>query len=184
MRNNRGFTLLEILIVAGVLAMVGGFSMLIIGPALQARAVEMAARTVSTQMSRARQFSVDARRLTRVTFTAPRTITVEQQAPGGGAWSQVSAVALGDEIEFNVDAVNITNGPQGYATSQAINFSGSSQVFFSPDGSAIAGTGLISNGVIYVSRPAEVETTRAVTLFGATGRLKLWKYLYEGGSWE
>ena len=60
---------MEALLVAGLVMLVGGFSMIIIGPAPEARNVEMAVRTVSTQMSRARQFSVDARRKTKVTFT-------------------------------------------------------------------------------------------------------------------
>ena len=185
MRNKQGFSLIELLIVAAVLAIVSGVSIMIIGPALKARSVDMAVHTISLQMSRARQLSVDSRRLTRVTFTPPGTITVAQQASvaEGGAWSQVSEADLPDDMEFGVDA-SVSSGPQGYGTSQAINFSGFPQVFFSPDGSAIAGTGQISNGVVYVSRPEEVETTRAATLFGATGRMKRWQYLTEGGSWE
>ncbi len=76
MKDSRGFSLMEVLLVAGLVMLVGGFSMVIIGPALEARNVEMAARTVSTQMQRARQFSVDARRKTKVIFTTPSTITV------------------------------------------------------------------------------------------------------------
>ena len=67
MKDIRGFSLIEILMVAGLVAVVGAFSMMIIGPALEARNVDIAARTVSTQMSRARQYSVDARRKTRQT---------------------------------------------------------------------------------------------------------------------
>ncbi len=185
MKNKRGFTFIEVLLVLALLMVISGFSMIIIGPALKARNVEMAVRTVSLQMSRARQFSVDARRLTRVTFTAPSTITVHQQAPvaEGGAWTQVSEAELPGEMEFNIDA-GISSGPEDFTTSQAINFSGLSQVFFMPDGSAITGIGQISNGVAYVSWPQEVDTTRAVTLFGGTGRIKRWKYVYESGSWE
>ncbi len=185
LRTKHGFSLIELMILVSFLAIVSGFSMMIIGPALKARNVEMAMRTVSLQMSRARQYSVDARRLTRVTFTAPSTITVHQQAPvaEGGAWTQVSEAELPGEMEFNIDA-GISSGPEGFTTSQAINFSGLSQVFFMPDGSAITGIGQISNGVAYLSWPQEVDTTRAVTLFGGTGRVKRWKYVYESGSWE
>lgn len=185
MKDVRGFTLVEILMVAGMVAVVGAFSMMIIGPALDARNVDMAARTVSTQMSRARQYSVDARRRTRVTFTNPDTITVEAQAPvsQGGAWSQVSTVQLPGEMDFNIDAA-ITSGPEGHATSQAADFSGASQVYFMPDGSAVTSTGVLSNGVVYVSRPSEAKiSTRAVTLFGSTGRVKRYTY-HTGGSWE
>ena len=143
---------MEILMVTSLVAVVGAFSMIIIGPALEARNVEMAVRTVSTQMSRARQFSVDARRRTRVTFTTPSTITVDQQAPvsQGGAWTQVSTIELPGDMELGVDA-GITTGPEGYGTSSVVDFSGASQIFFMPDGSAVTSAGILTNGVVYVA---------------------------------
>jgi len=177
---------MEILLVAGLLMLVGGISMMIIGPALEARNVEMAVRTVSTQMSRARQISVDARRQTRVTFTTPSTITVE--ASQGGTWTPVSTVELPGDMELEIDAGTVgSTGPPSpsgtYATSQVANFSGYSEIFFMPDGSAVTSTGALTNGVVYVAQPSKVETTRAVTLFGSTGRLKRYKYV-TGTGWE
>jgi len=175
---------MEILLVAGLVAVVGAISMMIIGPALEARNVEMAVRTVSTQMSRARQFSVDARRRTRVTFTAPGTITVDEQAPlsQGGDWTQVSTVVLPGDMELGIDG-SISNGPEGYGTSQVADFSGASEIFFMPNGSAVTISGILSSGVVYVAQPSKVETTRAVTLFGTTGRIKRYKYI-TGTGWE
>jgi len=172
---------MEILLVTGLVAIVGAFSMMIIGPALEARNVEMAVRTVSTQMSRARQFSVDARRRTRVTFTTPSTITVDQQAPvsQGGAWTQVSTIELPGDMELGVDA-GISTGPEGYATSSVADFSGASQIFFLPDGSAVTSAGILTNGVVYVTQPSNsMDTSRAVTLFGSTGRVKRWAYIID-----
>ncbi len=185
MKTTRGFSLIEMILVATILAIGSTFSMLIIGPALQARASEMASRTVSMELRRARQLSVDTRRLLRVTFTDPKTITLDQQAPvsEGGTWTQVSQLNLPDEMGFEIDG-SVTAGPDGFATSEAVNFSGLSHVYFMPDGSAISGSGLISSGVVYVARPAEVETTRAITVFGATGRVKEWQYVPGDGSWE
>ncbi len=181
---------MEILMVAGLVAIVGAFSMMFIGPALEARNVEMAVRTVSTQMQRARQFSVDARRRTRVTFTTPDTITVDEQAPisQGGAWTQVSTVELPGDMELEIDAATVCStgppSPSGtYTTSQVADFSGASQIFFLPNGSAVTSTGIISNGVVYVALPSKVETTRAVTLFGSTGKVKRFKYI-TGTGWE
>ena len=184
MRKTQGFSILELLIVVSVLAIVSGASMILIGPALKARAVEMAARTVTMEMRRARQAAVDTRHLSRVTFTAPQTITIEWQSPvsEGGAWNQLSQIDLPEEMEFRSDGVS--SGPGGFATTPAINFSGTYQIWFLPDGSAINSGGALSNGIVYVARPGEVESTRAVTLFGATGRLKQWKYIEADDTWE
>ncbi len=178
---------MEILMVTGLVAVVGAFSMIIIGPALEARNVEMAVRTVSTQMSRARQFSVDARRRTRVTFTTPSTITVDEQAPvsQGGAWTQVSTIELPGDMELGVDgSLPGAPAPGGstYPITQAANFgiSQESEVYFMPDGSAVTSAGILTNGVVYLVQPSNsMDTSRAVTLFGSTGRVKRWAYIID-----
>ena len=182
---------MEVLLVAGLVMLVGGFSMIFIGPALEARNVEMAVRTVSTQMSRARQLSVDARRKTKVTFTTPGTITVE--ALEGGTWTQVSTVDLPGDMELGIDAsVPGVPKPGGstYANNQVANFSDYSEVYFMPDGSAVTETGAHTNGVVYMAQPSKLDTTtRAVTLFGSTGRIKRWAYILDlvppiNSTWE
>jgi len=181
-KDIRGFSLLELLMVMALVVIVGGISMMIVGPALESRNVEMAVRTVSTQMSRARQYSVDARRKTRVTFTTPGTITVE--ASQGGTWSQVSTATLPGEMEFGKDG-SVAAGPEGYVTTQVASFGPSNElvISFMPDGSAVDSLGILSSGVVYVAQPSKVETTRAVTLFGTTGRIKRYTY-HTGTGWE
>jgi len=186
-RNSSGFTLIELMIVVMVVMLVAGFGQFMVGSALKARDVDMSVRAVSLEMRRARQLAVDWRRQTRVTFTTPRSITIESKAPAseGGAWSQVSSSELSGDLEFYISPSLSGGGPEGHSTSYACDFdgSGASQVYFMPDGSAITGLGQTSNGVVYVSRQGEIDTTRAVTLFGTTGRLKRWTYV-SGGSWE
>ena len=53
MRSKKGFTFIELLVALAVLAVISGFAIMLVGPALKARQVEMAVRTVSLQMSRA-----------------------------------------------------------------------------------------------------------------------------------
>ena len=147
----------------------------------------MAVRTASLEMRRGRQIALDSRRKCRVIFTAPRTVRIESQAPAsqGGGWSQLSEVELPGDIEFRIESA-VGWGPESYPTSQAINFgtSGYSEVYFMPDGSAIGADGQNCNGVVYMCRAGDVETVRAVTLFGSTGRLKRWEWAYDGSSWD
>ena len=181
-----GFSLVELLLVVAVVIAIGSISMLIIGTALEARNADVAVRTVSTQMSRARQFSVDARRKTKVTFTAPSTITVE--ALEGGTWTPVSTVELPGDMELEIDG-SISAGPPSvgtlppFGTSQVADFSGASEIYFMPDGSAVTSAGALTHGVVYVAQPSKVETQRAVTLFGSTGRIKRYKHI-TGTDWE
>lgn len=185
MKDNRGFTLVELIIVVTTLGVVSGFGYMAVEPAMRAREVDMALRTVDLEMRRARQQAVDSRRKHRVTFTAPDSIVTERQAPAaqGGAWSTIRTETLPGDLEFRIHA-SVSSGPDGYAFTQPINFSSSTTVYLMPDGSAITASGAITNGVVYVSRSGELDTMRAVTLFGATGNLTRWKYTYDGGSWQ
>ena len=120
------------------------------------------------------------------------TITVDQQAPvsQGGAWTQVNTIDLPGEMEFEVNAsLSQVDGPEGHGVSVAVDFSGASQIFFMPDGSAVTSAGILSNGVVYVGEPLKVETNRAVTLFGSTGRIRQWIFnvdenKFKDSTWE
>lgn len=185
MSSSRGFTLIELILVVTTLGVVSGFGYMAVEPAMRAREVDMAVRTVELEMRRARQHAVDSRRKHRVTFTAPNTIVTERQAPAGqgGAWATIGTEYLPGDLEFNIHP-SVSTGPDGYAFTQPINFSTATTVYLMPDGSAITASGEMTNGVVYVSRSGELDTVRAVTVFGATGNLTRWKYTDDGGSWQ
>jgi hypothetical protein len=56
------------------------------------------------------------------------------------------------------------------------------QVMFMPDGSAHDTNGNWNNGIIYVGRTADLYSARAVTLYGATGRIRGWRLISFGGA--
>ena len=50
-------------------------------------------------------------------------------------------------------------------------------IYFYPDGSAADVLGNVNNGVVYIARPGFIDSSRAITLWGATGRLRGWRRL-------
>ena len=179
MRNKAGFTLIELMITVMFLVIVASVSIPYITPVLRARDVDMAVRTVVWEMGRARQLSVDRRRDIRVTLATPRSITTAQRV--GAAWTQVSQVELPGDMEFRIGS-GVSDGPSDYGILDPINLCGQDFFYFLPDGSAIDSTGQICSGVVYLARANELETSRAVTLFGSTGKMKRWRYVE--GLWE
>jgi hypothetical protein len=161
------------------LVIVSSVSISYITPVLRARDVDMAVRTVVWEMGRARQLSVDRRRDIRVTLATPRSITTAQRV--SAAWTQVSQVELPGDMEFRIGS-GVSDGPSDYGSLDPINLCGQDFVYFLPDGSAIDSTGQICSGVVYLARANELETSRAVTLFGSTGKMKRWRYVE--GLWE
>jgi len=49
------------------------------------------------------------------------------------------------------------------------------------DGSAADALANVNNGVIYVTRPGDINNARAITLWGATGRLRGW-HIYKNAA--
>jgi hypothetical protein len=51
-----------------------------------------------------------------------------------------------------------------------------------PDGSAHDVNGNLNSGIVYVSRGVgDLYSSRAITLYGATGRIRGWRLLNSGG---
>ena len=54
-------------------------------------------------------------------------------------------------------------------------------IFFTSDGSLISGAGLPVNGTVFLTIPNQPRGTRAVTVLGATGRIR--GYKWDGAQW-
>jgi hypothetical protein len=52
---------------------------------------------------------------------------------------------------------------------------------FGPDGSFVDPTGVPVNGTVFLGVPGQVETARAVTVFGSTGRVRGYRWI--GSAW-
>ena len=42
-------------------------------------------------------------------------------------------------------------------------------------------SGNFNSGVVYMSRPGDLYSSRAVSIFGTTGRVRGWRLLKQGG---
>ena len=183
-RSQDGFTLAELLLVVAIVMIVSAISLMNILPAIRNARVERAYQNTVMQMRRARQAAIDERRVHIITFTPPRSIQV-QRLELDATLTLVSQISLPVEINFTAEPGIPTGGaatPDGFGVGTvSIDFNGTNQLFFQPDGSAQDATGSINNGVIYLARPGELPSSRAVTIFGATGRIKGWRLVEQGG---
>jgi hypothetical protein len=130
-----------------------------------------------------------------VTFSnaaIPNTITITQSDTG----VVTSTYTLPNDVQFAVQAGFPTSQaafpltPDTFGTGgTAIDFDqniaagAKTQIYFYPDGSAQDINQNINNGVIYVCRPGDLNSSRAITLWGATGRLRGWRLLSNGGNY-
>jgi hypothetical protein len=56
------------------------------------------------------------------------------------------------------------------------------QVMFMPDGSALDTGGTANSGIMYLARAGELFSSRAITVYSATGRIRGWRLVGKPGS--
>ena len=107
------------------------------------------------------------------------------------AATQVTAVTLPIDINFQTIA-GLPNTPatvpDGFGSGtvaldfdQGVAGAIKNQVMFMPDGSAHDVNGSLNSGILYVARNGDLYSSRAVTIYGATGRIRGWRLLNSGG---
>lgn len=203
-RTQRGFSLLEVVIVIVIGTVVAAFAILGMREAVRKQKAERALQDVLAMTRGARQLAIDKRRVFMVTYsTGPSqmvlTVTAPTNSSGGCAaatspWPD-SGAAPATPVIGNYDFSYVTGAPNTASTSpdglgagktSAIYFTSTaspSSVCFYPDGSARDSNNAFTNGVIYLAptTAAETNTTvrlnnmRAMTIFGATGRISGWR---------
>lgn len=187
-RIQSGFSLIEALVVIAMILIIAGTAIIEIGPALKGAKSNTALETTLGLLRRYHEAAVDQRKIYRITFTAPRTIQVDQQAydstTGNLTYLPISTNILPVETQFLcVQGIPTTqaNLPDQFGDGKtAIDFSvdyggGQTVVFFQRNGSATDANGRPNNGVVYIAQPGDVTSSKAVTVWGATGRVKGWR---------
>jgi hypothetical protein len=108
------------------------------------------------------------------------------------AATQITAVTLPIDINFQTVA-GLPNSsatvPDGFGSAtvaldfdQGVAGAINNQVMFMPDGSAHDVNGNLNSGILYVARNGDLYSSRAVTLYGATGRIRGWRLINSAGA--
>jgi prepilin-type N-terminal cleavage/methylation domain-containing protein len=188
MKRMRGFSLLEMMIVAAIIMMALGVSIIQIAPMMREAKANAALQTTLGEMRRAHEMAVDRRQVYRLTFTAPRNIQVDRvtidPVTNARAFVFQSRIDLPVETQFRIETglpATPTTVPDGFGNGGiAIDFSrdfggGGKEIFFQRDGRALDSANRLNSGVVYMCRPGELYSCKAVSLIGATGRSKGWR---------
>ncbi|HEX3352751.1 MAG: prepilin-type N-terminal cleavage/methylation domain-containing protein [Terriglobales bacterium] len=209
LRESRGFSLLELLIVLSLFMVVAGMTFITLQPGLKDARANQAFDQVMIQMRVARQRAIAERKQYIVCFgsgSAPTGALTPMGTPTAtsvqlfrwdagtalSAAAQISASVLPDDIQFQAVSgvpVNPTSVPDGFGSGitaidfdQGVGGGVKNQIMFMPDGSAHDTAGSWNSGIIYVGRTGDLYSSRAVTLYGATGRIRGWRLINSGGS--
>lgn len=188
-RRALGFSLLEMMVVLAIVMIASSISFMTLQPTLRNIRTTNAYNTTLMTMRRAREAAIAERRTYIVTFdngVTPNAITITPGSvtPGG----LTLTITLPPDVSFRAEPGVPNLGPDSFGTGgTAIDFDQNvpggvkNAVYFLPDGSAQDVNSNMNNGVVYLARTGELYSSRAITLWGATGRLRGWRLYNTGG---
>ena len=189
-RSLRGFSLLEMMMVVAIAFVAAAVSLMSLQPVLRRSRVTSAYNTALMAMRRGREASIGERRRYLVRFSnaaIPNTVSITPADPVPGGVRVTYSLPV--DVQFTTVTGMPAVGPDGFGNGTvAIDFDQNiaaptkTDVYFYPDGSAQDVNNNINNGVVYVARPGELNTAMAISLWGATGRLRGWSYTTVGGA--
>ena len=206
-----GFSLLEMMIVLALILITSVISVVNLVPVMQSQHVTNAYNTTLSTLRQARDNAVSQRTAYSVTFSnaaIPNTITVAPTLTGSSAFQgdQKTAIySLPTDVTFQTNsAISASTAPDsspgsnfgtganpidfGYTVSGGSG--GATTIYFCPDGSAqtvssCAGANYWDDGVVYMAQGTNLLSSRAVDLWGGTGRIHGWRlYAKTGGGYQ
>ncbi len=180
-RKMAGFSLIETMIVVTLIMIASGIFFMSVQPALKDTRVTNAYNTTLMTLRRAREAAIAERRTYIITFSnaaIPNTITMTQAATG----NIVSVQTLPTDIAFQTVVgmpSTLATTPDHFGTGgvaidfdQGVAGGAKNVICFNPDGSAQDVNSNSNNGIIYLARNGDLNTARAITVWGSTGRLR------------
>jgi Tfp pilus assembly protein FimT len=198
----QGFSLVEMVMVVALAFTVMAFAVMnTVGSSQNARA-NAAMDAVISQLRQAREIAIAKRRNVQVQFTAPNQIQLTiLTLPGEAVPPVIAPTYLNDNVPggltFSVLA-GLPDTPMNFGNSTAISLQqptggGAWTVMFTTSG-AFCGTAQSAatlyqatnnnpvNASLFLGVVGKPTTARAVTVFGATGRVR--SYNWTGSSWQ
>lgn len=183
--------MIEMAVVVALIMIVTSITVMSLRPALKDAQVNSAYSTVLSQLRTARERAIAERKRYIVTFTAPQTITTTRwdfALPVSPAPVFVQSTTLPQaEVNFQVIAGmpagaavvpdGFGNGTASIDFDQGVGAGGLNYVMFMPDGSSQDTLGNWNSGILYLARTNELYSGKAITVMGATGRIRGWRLI-------
>jgi prepilin-type N-terminal cleavage/methylation domain-containing protein len=189
--KGRGFSLLELMIVMAIGLTMAGVTFMALMPLFKENHVDAAYDTTLSVIRNYRNQSITQSKRYIITFTAPGTITVQYWGVGvpvSPAPVTVATYTLPPDIQFAVQAGFPASAPDTFGTGvtaidfdQGMGLGSQNYIMFMPDGSSQDLLGNYNSGIVYLTRPTDMYSSRAIDVFGTTGRVRGWRLYKQSG---
>jgi len=197
-----GFSLLELLIAISISMVLSGVTYIVMSPILERAHLASAYSTTLMTLRATRNLAISQSHEYYVVFDPPGfpagTILVQYQPPSVAGilppLQQVNTYSIPADMTFGVRTGFPPAAPDSFGAGivpidfgQGLGAGNLNYVVFMPDGSSRDALGNYNSGIVYVTRPANsIYDSRAITVWGATGRIRGWRLGQNAGvpRWE
>lgn len=179
MSGQRGFTLIELQVGLGLLAVLAGMTVLSVQISMAHARGDAAMAQVTSALRYARDTAIAQRRSIDVVFLEPNRIRLLRNDTDGQ--TTITDVRLDYGAVFERDPGR-PDTPDAFGDAAAIDFGAAATVRFLPDGTLTDAAEIPVNGTVFLARANEPLSARAVTVSGGSGRAQA--YRWTGARWE
>lgn len=177
-RSQRGFSLIDMMVTLSVMGIVGSMATMQMGTVRRSMQGDGAMRLVMAQLNAAREMAITQRRNMEVRFVGSNWLQIVRNDVPNGT-TVLMNVAFEGNVQYSL--VGIADTPDGFGNSSAISFGSAEKIMFQPNGTLIDNNGDPINGTVSLSIANIPQSFRAVTVLGATGRVR--GYRWNGAVW-
>jgi prepilin-type N-terminal cleavage/methylation domain-containing protein len=180
-----GFTMIELLVVVGIIGVALAATMMVMPGALKSAKADSGLERVGSVLRTAREQAISQRRLIQVAFTGTNQITVTRievlQSSGTvPAPTVLNTVWLEDGVEFRTFAA-LPDTPDAFGNASAASFGSATTVGFTSEGSFVDQNGDPVNGTVFLGKYGDPLSGRSVSIFGPTALIREWRW--DGSKW-
>jgi prepilin-type N-terminal cleavage/methylation domain-containing protein len=173
-RGAAGFSLLELLLVVALIGIVSGLAVVITSKVMPTIRADSALRLATSQLRLSRQQAMDQRRNFTVTFQGTNEILIVRNELTGPN-TQIADYFLPNNATYML-FTGEPDTPDGFGKTSAVNFNGGTTINLMSDGSVTDASGNPVNGTVFMGIAGNPLTARAVTVMGATGRIRAYRF--------
>jgi prepilin-type N-terminal cleavage/methylation domain-containing protein len=185
-RSQRGFSLLEILTAVAIIGIISAMAMLNYGTILPNFKANSAMDQLLYQLRSARERAISHRREVQVQFVGTNQLTVSEIWLVGTAPPATTVSFEGGAQFMLFGSLPDLPAPFNFGNTAAVYFEGLSGgppiMKFTTNGAFIDGGNTLVNGTVFMGIPGKPSTARAISILGATGRVR--EYHWDGTQWQ
>jgi Tfp pilus assembly protein FimT len=174
-QGRAGYTVIEALVVAGLIGVLAAVGAMVMPTALKAAKADGGLGQVSNILRVAREQAISQRRNMIVAFNTPNQIVVSRvEVPGPGT-TVLDMIYLENAVTFKLFN-NLPDTPDAFGNVSATYFGTATSLQFSSLGTFMDQNGFPLNGSVFVGRGTDTLSARAVTIFGPTALIREWRW--------